>query len=166
MATCTDSEWIDVTVASLDDPKTYHPAVAIWTEDKLPWVKLDRSRRAFRRSIAYLDIDKPSVASRFPNHRHEDFTGSVTDLPFASEEFDACICTEVMEHIEEDDKGFAKLARVLKPGGLLLISPPTPAAPFDPNHVREGYTYEDMREHLERRGFDLLKHTYCFHWMM
>ena len=49
MATCTDSEWIDVTVASLDDPKTFPPEVAIWTEDKLPWVKLDPSRRAFRR---------------------------------------------------------------------------------------------------------------------
>jgi hypothetical protein len=44
------SEWIDVTVASLDDPKTFPPEVAIWTEDKLPWVKLDPSRRAFRRS--------------------------------------------------------------------------------------------------------------------
>ena len=43
------SEWIDVTVASLDDPKTFHPEAAIWTEDKLPWVKLDPSRRAFRR---------------------------------------------------------------------------------------------------------------------
>ena len=43
------SEWIDVTVASLDDPKTFHPEVAIWTEDKLPWVKLAPSRRAFRR---------------------------------------------------------------------------------------------------------------------
>src|SRR5207237_454299 len=27
------SEWIDVTVASLDDPKTFPPEVAIWTED-------------------------------------------------------------------------------------------------------------------------------------
>src|SRR5438132_1318673 len=30
------SEWIDVTVASLDDPGTFHPEVAIWTEDKSP----------------------------------------------------------------------------------------------------------------------------------
>ncbi len=44
------SEWIDVTVASLDDPKTFPPEAAIWTEDKLPWVKLDPSRPAFRRS--------------------------------------------------------------------------------------------------------------------
>jgi hypothetical protein len=44
------SEWIDVTVASLDDPKTFPPEAATWTEDKLPWVKLDLSRPAFRRS--------------------------------------------------------------------------------------------------------------------
>ena len=44
------SEWIDVTVASLDDPKAFPPEAAIWTEDKLPWVKLDPSRRAFPRS--------------------------------------------------------------------------------------------------------------------
>ena len=40
----------DVTVASLDDPKSSPREAAIWTEDKLPWVKLDPSRRAFRRS--------------------------------------------------------------------------------------------------------------------
>ncbi len=44
-----DSEWIDVTVASLDDPKAFPPEAAIWTEDKLPWVKLDPSRPAFPR---------------------------------------------------------------------------------------------------------------------
>jgi hypothetical protein len=44
------AEWIDVTVASLDDPEISPPEAAIWTEDKLPWVTLDPSRPAFRRS--------------------------------------------------------------------------------------------------------------------
>ncbi len=43
------SEWIDITVASLDDPKAFAPEVAIWIEDKLPWVRLDPARRAFAR---------------------------------------------------------------------------------------------------------------------
>jgi len=118
------------------------------------------------RRIVHMDLDKPSVAGRFSNQRHEDCAGSVTALPFESENYDACLCTEVMEHVADDDKGFAELGRVLKPGGLLLISTPTPPAPFDPNHVREGYTYVDMREHLERHGFELLKHTFCFHFTM
>lgn len=44
------SESIDVTVASLDDPKPFPPVAAIWIEDKLPWVVLDPSRPAFRQS--------------------------------------------------------------------------------------------------------------------
>lgn len=36
-----ESEWIDVTIASLDDPQGYAPTKCIWTEDKLPWVVLD-----------------------------------------------------------------------------------------------------------------------------
>ena len=44
-----NSESIDVTVASLDDPKSFPPEAAIWTEDKLPWVALDPTRPAFRR---------------------------------------------------------------------------------------------------------------------
>jgi SAM-dependent methyltransferase len=118
------------------------------------------------RRIVHMDLDKPNLASRFPSQRHEDFAGSVTNLPFATQEFDACICTEVMEHVTDDDRGFSELARVLKPGGLLLISTPTPPAPYDPAHVREGYTYPELRDHLERHGFEVLKHTFCFHWMM
>jgi hypothetical protein len=44
------AEWMDVTVASLDDPGAFPPKAAIWTEDKLPWVMLDPSRPAFRRN--------------------------------------------------------------------------------------------------------------------
>jgi SAM-dependent methyltransferase len=118
------------------------------------------------RRIVHLDLEKPNLAGRFRNRRHEDFAGSVTELPFVTGEFDFCLCTEVMEHVEDDDKGFAELARVIKPNGLLLISTPTPPAPFDPNHAREGYTYEEMRAHLERHGFELLNHNFCFHWAM
>jgi len=116
--------------------------------------------------IAHMDLAKPNIATRFPNGRHRDFAGSVTDLPFATGNFESCLCTEVMEHVQDDEKGFSELARVLAPGGLLLITTPTPPAPFDPAHVREGYTYEEIRGQLERHGFDVLRHTFCFHWIM
>jgi hypothetical protein len=43
-----DCEWIDVTVSSLDQPEAYSPQVAIWTEDRLPWVLLDPARPSYR----------------------------------------------------------------------------------------------------------------------
>jgi hypothetical protein len=39
---------IDVTIASLDEPQSYFPEVAIWTEDRLPWVVLNPECKAFR----------------------------------------------------------------------------------------------------------------------
>jgi hypothetical protein len=45
-----DSESVDVAIASLDEPMPFPPEMAIWTEDRLPWVRLDDSRPAYRRS--------------------------------------------------------------------------------------------------------------------
>ena len=35
------AEWIDVTIASLDDPGAFRPVKALWLEDHLPWVPLN-----------------------------------------------------------------------------------------------------------------------------
>jgi hypothetical protein len=45
-----DSETIDVTIASLDDPTPFRPQKAIWLEDKLPWVTIDESLPSFPQS--------------------------------------------------------------------------------------------------------------------
>jgi hypothetical protein len=39
--------WISVTIASLDHPNAFSPAMAIWTEDRLPWISLDPSLPSF-----------------------------------------------------------------------------------------------------------------------
>ena len=46
------SEWMDVTIASLDDPTPFPPQKSIWTEDKLPWIVLDQNIPAYPRSSA------------------------------------------------------------------------------------------------------------------
>ncbi|MGE5208329.1 MAG: GFA family protein [Alphaproteobacteria bacterium] len=45
-----DSDNIDVTVASLDDPRPFAPTKAIWLEDKLPWVVIDESIPSFQKT--------------------------------------------------------------------------------------------------------------------
>jgi hypothetical protein len=42
-----DSDTVDVTIASLDDPRPFAPQKAIWLEDKLPRVKIDESLPSF-----------------------------------------------------------------------------------------------------------------------
>ena len=51
--------------------------------------------------------------------------GSLEDaLPFADEVFDAVWCTEVLAHLFDVHHALAELNRVLKPGGLLMLTTP------------------------------------------
>lgn len=48
----------------------------------------------------------------------------VTRLPFGSNSFDAVICSEVLEHIPDDDTAVSELVRIVKPGRILSVSVP------------------------------------------
>jgi len=45
-----DSDTINVTIASLDDPTPFAPQKVIFLEDKLPRVVIDKSMRSFQTS--------------------------------------------------------------------------------------------------------------------
>lgn len=71
--------------------------------------------------------------------------GSILDLPFDSSWFDLVMSTQVLEHIEDHEKAVAELERVLKPEGFLLISVPHPPELLkNPEHVRPGYTEDEL----------------------
>jgi len=88
--------------------------------------------------------------------------GSADNLPFNSEQFDLVLHCEVLEHIENDKKVLTEIFRVLQPGGKLIISVPVPPAPFyDSEHVREGYTLDQISKLLKDTGFKVLRYQYC-----
>lgn len=45
-------------------------------------------------------------------------------LPFDDASFDAALAIEVLEHIDGHDRFFAEVARVLKPGGIVMFTTP------------------------------------------
>ena len=51
--------------------------------------------------------------------------GEIQSLPFEDATFDKIICSEVMEHIPDDQQGIKEMRRVLKDDGILAISVPT-----------------------------------------
>jgi len=46
-------------------------------------------------------------------------------LPFKDASFDRIICSEVLEHVADEEQGIRELVRVLKPGGAMAITVPT-----------------------------------------
>lgn len=60
--------------------------------------------------------------------------GDAQDLPFAAASFSHAVCSEVLEHLDDDRAAMAELFRVLRPGGSLALTVPSadyPAA-WDP----------------------------------
>ena len=53
-----------------------------------------------------------------------DVRGDVARLPFAASAFDSAICLEVLEYVADPRAALAEMARVLRPGGTLVVSVP------------------------------------------
>jgi SAM-dependent methyltransferase len=115
--------------------------------------------------FTHMDLETAPVTAVRGNRRHNAVTGSVTELPFPDGSFQFVFCTEVLEHVLDHHKGAAEISRVLTSGGIALISTPTPPAPFDPNHVREGYRLEEMTQLLEAHGLIVLRHRYVLYFL-
>ena len=83
---------------------------------------------------------------------------SIAGMPVADASVDCVTCTQVLEHIVDDNAAVAEFARVLKPGGHALITVPTPPEPWpQADHVREGYTEPQLGELFARHGMQRLR---------
>lgn len=92
---------------------------------------LARGRRRVRRvvgldlSLEALSAARARLERQGPPRGGADLLlGDAARLPFVGGAFDAVICTETLEHVPDDASVLAELARVLKPGGRLVLSVP------------------------------------------
>ena len=61
--------------------------------------------------------------------------GDITDVPLGDDEFDAVVCTHVLEHVLDDTKAMSEIVRVMKPDGTAYI--------MVPQEMAREETYED-----------------------
>lgn len=82
------------------------------------------------------------------------------DLPFKNNEFDKIFCISVIEHVKDDLKGMEEMFRVLKPGGVLLLTTEVnkrlnkPYSETDRSYYRI-YSYEQVMSLIKKVGFKL-----------
>ncbi len=113
--------------------------------------------------VLELDASYNRCSRNLSNPRQRFMAASLTDLPLADQSVHLILCSEVLEHIPEDEQALRELSRVLSNESWLLISVPTPPAVFDPAHVREGYSEVDLTQLLERNGLEVVEVRFCMH---
>src|ERR1041384_5163354 len=117
----------------------------------------------FSNAKQIVELDASFGGRHLTDPRQRLVTASLTALPVPSDSVDLILCSEVLEHIDADERALSELARVLSSGGWLLISVPKPPAVYDPAHVREGYQPEDLRAMLEEYDLEVVDIQFCMH---
>lgn len=86
-----------------------------------------------------------------------DIISDITAIPEPDASFDAILCVEVFEHLPEPIKAIHEFARLLKPGGHLIITAPfCSLTHFAPYHFYTGFNRYFYETHLPANGFKIV----------
>lgn len=102
--------------------------------------------------------------------------GNILSMPFPDASFDKIICSEVLEHIPDDQQAVGEIKRILKNDGILAVSVPTYFSETiywtmsrqyrnqPGGHVRK-YRLKQLRLILEKNGFNIfmMHHEHALH---
>ncbi|MBV6624302.1 MAG: class I SAM-dependent methyltransferase [Rivularia sp. (in: Bacteria)] len=92
-------------------------------------------------------------------HRVKFICGDATNLPFEDSCFDAVTMFDLLEHIPDDKTAISEALRVLRPGGILLISTPNENWKFPYYEIMQSFCPKDSEVMAEwghvRRGYTL-----------
>lgn len=119
--------------------------------------------RAARVVGADVDLEAAKLATRECSEKVSVLLGNGLELPFDDLSFDVVTSFETLEHLHRRDRFLEELCRVLRPGGLLILSTPNAVytqpvdgKPSNPFHIFE-YTPEELRAEIEQ-FFDIELH--------
>jgi 2-polyprenyl-3-methyl-5-hydroxy-6-metoxy-1,4-benzoquinol methylase len=114
-----------------------------------------------------VDIDESIIAKAKNKYTRKNLSfaaGSVEKIPFERASFDVVVSFETLEHIAAHDTMLAEIKRVLKPGGILLISTPDKKSYSD----KPGYSNPFHKRELSEEEFKLVLKKYFryqeFYW--
>ncbi|MCD4813787.1 class I SAM-dependent methyltransferase [bacterium] len=80
------------------------------------------------------DIDKSYLnhaQNKFVNTNISFTIDDITKSRFDGNTFDFILCSEVIEHIKESQRAFFEIHRILKPGGILIMTTPQKYCPLE-----------------------------------
>ena len=131
-----------------------------------------RARRRGARAVA-LDLAEAKL------RRGRELTGApglirgdALDLPFADASFDRVMSICAIEHFDDGARALAEMARVLAPGGELVMSadaltlarrwPRLYRAHRERYHVKRTYSHDELTALLKTCGLDVVAYQYQF----
>jgi SAM-dependent methyltransferase len=117
-------------------------------------------------------VDRAAEALAFVRARHPDVLGTrgtLDRLPFPDACFDAVLCLTVLYTVPDDAAALAELARVVRPGGAVLVLEPAFAAlrrAHDTTvHGRRRYRRSELAARARAAGLHVERCTYAYSFL-
>ncbi|MCH7946160.1 MAG: class I SAM-dependent methyltransferase [Armatimonadetes bacterium] len=111
-------------------------------------------------------LDFSPLAVKFCQERHLPnlMVGNAEAVPVQSGTIDVVVSLDTLEHVADDEAAVSEIARVLRPGSVLVLNVPAFKWLWGPHDVAlmhyRRYTKRQIRDLLERHGFKLEKLSY------
>lgn len=118
-------------------------------------------------TVFAFDISEDALSGVRRRGFHKVCRASAVAIPYRSETFDFAYSFDVIDELSlnDADKAFAEIRRVLKPGGLFLVRLPAlewmRSSHDDDIETVHRYTRPELREALQRAGFELRFTSYA-----
>jgi SAM-dependent methyltransferase len=103
----------------------------------------------------YVGVDLDSAVTRTLGRADIFYDGRI--LPFSDASFDAVLCSQVLEHVFTPSAFLQEVARVLRPGGLLLLTVPFAWDEHEQPQDFGRYSSFGVRAVLAEAGFEVVE---------
>ena len=112
--------------------------------------------------VVGLDIEPLHAES--VSQRVEFVVGSVEQIPLKAGSFDLVLALDVFEHLENDAESFQEVVRLVKPGGMLLVTLPALPSVWGGQDVvsehRRRYTKDTLKRLFDEANLSNYRITY------
>ncbi len=89
---------------------------------------------------------------------------ALPNLPYADSQFDAVLCLDTLEHIQDDELAIKEINRILKRGGLTIITAPAFmwlwGLQDEISHHFRRYTKSELLAKIQAAGFSIERVSY------
>lgn len=84
---------------------------------------------------------------------------TVYNIPYDDDSFDVVVCSQLLEHLKEEEKAIREMLRVVKDKGFLICSVPIGKNLSSPNHINF-YNHYNILELFDKVGNDYKVYRY------
>lgn len=109
----------------------------------------------YKQYFPHAQYESADICELERNYGKINYVCSLNEIPVEDQRFDAVICTQVLEHIDEPSETLDELFRVLKPGGTLFLTAPLYYPEHEIPYDFYRYTQFGFRHLFEKAGYKI-----------